>query len=183
MPTVDRLDNQAIGKQYGNLRQLTVIFTLRNDDGYATGRFMFCECSCGSVRRYRAANVINGSSTGCNLCRGKRSALKRTGENHWKYKHGSPPGITTYNSMLRRCGYRGLGSDERYYTDVTVCSRWLDAEHGFANFIEDMGPPPGPGYELDRIKSDKPYEKDNCQWLTKSEHSQKSCEKRWRGEM
>jgi len=33
-----------------------------------------------------------------------------------------------------------------------------------------MGPRPGPDYDLDRINSNKNYNKENCRWLPRSEN-------------
>ena len=37
---------------------------------------------------------------------------------------------------------------------IKVCDRWKD----FANFLADMGEPPGPGYTLDRIDVNGDYD-------------------------
>jgi hypothetical protein len=48
---------------------------------------------------------------------------------------------------------------------VKVCFRW----HKFELFLEDMGMPPGDGYEIDRIDPDGHYQPENCQWVPKKE--------------
>ena len=49
---------------------------------------------------------------------------------------------------------------------LTMCSRWLV----FENFLEDMGPKPGPGYSIDRFPNNNDgYHPDNCRWATDSE--------------
>jgi hypothetical protein len=70
--------------------------------------------------------------------------------------------------MLRRCynpnwhkfaAYGGRG--------ITVCDRWR-GEHGFENFLADMGERPA-GKTLDRKRVNENYEKDNCRWATQKE--------------
>lgn len=54
---------------------------------------------------------------------------------------------------------------------IKVCEEWLDfasfrqwaLSHGYTNEMT-----------IDRIDVDKGYEPDNCQWLTKAEHSKKT---------
>jgi len=50
-----------------------------------------------------------------------------------------------------------------------VCSRWLD----FRKFHADMGNPPT-NFELGRINPDRPFSKENCEWVTHRELCQRS---------
>jgi hypothetical protein len=50
---------------------------------------------------------------------------------------------------------------------VSICERW-SGEHGFENFLADMGERP-PGLSIDRIDPDGDYEPQNCRWATASE--------------
>lgn len=45
---------------------------------------------------------------------------------------------------------------------ITMCDRWLEDPR---NILEDMGPCPGPDYELRRIDKPKGYNKSNCRWV------------------
>jgi hypothetical protein len=80
-----------------------------------------------------------------------------------------------WENMKLRCYYPRHESYERYGAlGIKVCRRWLQS---FKNFIEDMGPKPGPEYSLDRIDSKGNYEPGNCKWSTLSDQLRNR--KRW----
>lgn len=79
---------------------------------------------------------------------------------HGMYKS---PEYNAWRDMRQRCTRENHPSWSRYGgRGITVDPRW----DSFETFFQDMGPRPGPGYELDRKNNEGPYNKDNCRWVT-----------------
>lgn len=70
--------------------------------------------------------------------------------------------------MLRRC-YNTSHIEYHNYggRGITVCDRW----HDIKNFVADMENTFKPGYQLSRIKNDKGYSLNNCEWATVSQNN------------
>ena len=96
------------------------------------------------------------------------------------FKHG---GFGTrlyqiWRDMKQRC-YNPNTARYKYYgsKDVQVCPEWLNnfivfRDWSFLNGYTD-------NLTIDRINNNGNYEPGNCQWITKSENSKKSCCERW----
>lgn len=128
-----------------------------------------CECDCGAFKEVPIGSLTSTKGTkscGCDLF-----------NNDQFITHGMAghPMYERWLSMKKRC-YYGKSRSYKYYggKGVKVCERW----HDFANFYADMGDPPTPRHEVDRIDEDGDYCPDNCRWLAKADNVKRSNEKR-----
>jgi hypothetical protein len=94
---------------------------------------------------------------------GRRCASKVNHTTHGKSKSKV---YAVWNAMLSRCGNQKNKSFERYGgRGIKVCQHWMI----FENFYKDMGDPPFPAAEIDRINNEKGYEPSNCKWANRTE--------------
>lgn len=110
-----------------------------------------CRCDCGGHRVAHTGNLRAGHVRYC-ACRGsKRPAISRTPEYaawlHIRHRIFNPK-------------HRDYAANQR--RGRTMCDRWRDS---FQNFYEDLGPRPGPRFQL-ALWPDPAgnYEPGNCRW-------------------
>jgi hypothetical protein len=91
-------------------------------------------------------------------------------------KHKKPAGYFRWYEIKNRCTRPERKDWPRYGgRGIALCERWMT----FANFIEDVGQPPFPGAQLDRIDNDKGYAPDNVRWATAREQQLNACTTVW----
>ena len=71
--------------------------------------------------------------------------------------------------MRSRC----YNQKNKHYKDyggrgITVYEPWRTS---FQDFLEHIGPKPGPGYSVDRMDNSRNYEPGNVRWATASEQT------------
>jgi hypothetical protein len=88
-------------------------------------------------------------------------------------RHGHTVGgksSSEYNSW-RKMKERCYNSNDISYPNyggrgIRICDRWMS----FASFLEDMGPKPAAGYEIDRPDIERDYEPGNARWIPKGQN-------------
>jgi hypothetical protein len=153
----------SIGVKYGRLIVLGIVG--HDKGGKARVR---CQCDCGAVvPNANLDSIRRGTSTscGCYQREGSSERIKKIctthglcGRYHQEYAIWQ---MIRQRTMNPQCdGYEDYG-----FQFIRMSYRWRNGvARGFANFIADMGPRPGPEYSVDRIDPDGPYSEWNTRW-------------------
>jgi hypothetical protein len=112
-------------------------------------------CDCGNTTEVKPLRLRTGWTKSCGCLRyegGLRTEFPRE--------------YAVHQAILQRCNNPKNSNYCRYGgRGIFVCERWAGPD-GFANFMEDMGPRPKDGLQIDRANNSGGYEKSNCHWVT-----------------
>jgi hypothetical protein len=148
---------------------------LRRAENSASGSARWlCSCECSNETVVCGSDLKSKRTQSCGCLRkeiGSTSSHYKHGQSHAR-EGGPSRTYSTWQAMITRCTNPKQKS-YLYYggRGIAVCERWLNREHGFENFLADMGERPK-GTTLDRKNTNGNYEPDNCKWATAAQQSQ-----------
>lgn len=146
--------------------RLTVIRYLEPSERKTRGYNWLCRCDCGNYIHANASKLKtrHTKSCGCVLKEYTRSM-------NLKYKHRDNRMYGILRAAYSRCcnpknpRYKDYGGRR-----ITICSEWIDPEHGFDNFYEwSMKNGYNKNLTIDRIDVNGNYEPNNCRWISNLE--------------
>lgn len=141
-------------------------------------RLWLCICDCGNHVTKRAGVFLaaNQKQMACRTCgdAAKRAATTKHGDARAQFRNSLH---TAWSNMRARC--RTGTAKNQYWAGkgIKICDEWQTypwfrewaLAHGYAK-----------GLSLDRINPDGDYEPSNCRWVTVSQNTVYSLERRWK---
>lgn len=160
-----------VGHRFGTRRVIGIPFSRGRQSG--RGGIIWSvvvECDCGRIGIISVRNVVRGLSDNCRPCHAHRKTIL----------HGQSKTILhrLWSGMRNRCNNPRADRYDRYGgRGIWVCPEWDDficfrawaLENGYSE-----------GMTIDRKDNDGNYEPNNCQWLTRSDHANKTWAERRR---
>jgi len=128
-----------------------------------------CLCECGVLVLVPRTN-LGRSTKGCRRCQYNKLSGIVMRHGHAMAGQRSPT-HSSWHNMLDRCNNPNRSLYKNYGgRGIKVCDRW-QGDHGFENFLADMGERPL-GKSIDRYpNNDGNYESSNCRWATRKEQN------------
>jgi hypothetical protein len=157
------------GKRFGKLTAVR-----RTSEPGAGRTYWLCKCDCGTEKVVNASGLVQGTIRSCGCLRIEASSVNTL--THGAARGGTrTPEYVAWSNMQARCYVQTNKSYADYGgRGITVHQRWLDGDGtrgGFECFLGDIGPKPGPGYSIDRIRNNEGYGPGNCQWALRTRQS------------
>lgn len=152
-----------VGRRFGRLLVLRDSGKRHKTSG---GTLWLCQCDCGKTKLAMSCDLNKGCLKSCGCLYFEMHDAGLINRKHGATSKHATPALrrtyTSWQSMQLRCSNPAF---ENYYGKVTVCDRWK-GEHGFENFLTDMGERPQ-DCTLDRKNPFNNYEPSNCAWATR----------------
>jgi hypothetical protein len=147
-----------IGKVFG---KWSVIGDPKSGTNNAT--FWLCRCECGVQRRVLANSLVSGRSHSCGTCGTRNGRIKERNPN---WKGFGDIRLSKWNSFIESAKRRNIPFR------ITIQDGWRqflkqNGRCALTNLPLVFYPTTSRNASLDRIKSDKPYTKNNIQWVHK----------------
>ena len=136
-----------------------------------------CKCDCGNIAFASSNNLKKGTTRSCGCL--QRDMIRDASTTHGKSGSKNPE-YRAWKHMKNRCrNKKGKKFKNHGGRGIKVSDRWL-GEHGFENFLSDMGPKPSDLHSLDRYPdNDGDYGPTNCRWATTDEQNKNKRNNRW----
>lgn len=128
-------------------------------------RWWECQCSCGTLKEARGADLNRGLVQSCGCLRHELPLKRRT---HGEAAKRNPSRLYRIWQAMRDRTTNPRASNYIYYgaRGISVCRDWQDfaafrdwaMAHGYADNLS-----------IDRVNNDGNYEPDNCRWATQKQ--------------